>query len=142
MCQDACRRSRSSGTPTGRAPARNGPDLQSTPPREFVHDLALPSASSAAVNPEAGARELPPEREGGLVAAQEAGNDQHRLTVERSARPALAEGADRPADIPRDLAPIAASGRRVVAFPLVRQRNSRPINCCIALGSRTRPSVV
>ena len=38
----------------------------------------------------------------------EAGDDQHRLAVHRPARPALAERARHPPDVPRDFAPIAA----------------------------------
>jgi len=94
-----------------------------------------------------GPRQLAAELKGGLVAAQEARDHQHRLAVERPARSALAEGAEHPPEVPGDLAPIAVLGRGIVAFPLLRrlgtlQRNSRPISCCIDFGSRTRPSAV
>jgi len=98
-----------------------------------------------AVDPETRSRELPPKREGGLVAAQEPGDDQHRLPVERPTRPAFAEGAEHPPEVPRDFAPVAVLRRGIVAFPMLRvaiQRNSRPISCCMALGSRTRPSAI
>src|SRR3954454_21293913 len=101
-----------------------------------------------AVDPETRPSQFAAKREGRLVAAQEAGNDQHRLAVERPARAALAERAEHPSEVPGNLAPIAAGRRRIVPRPPVlrrnvpAQRNSLPIKPCMARGSLTRPSAV
>src|SRR5438105_4603890 len=89
-----------------------------------------------AIDAEVRARELPPQRKGRLVVAEEPGNDQHGLSFIRPARPSLAEGSDEATEIPRQLGQMTPAVRRsVVTLPPLRrgvtvQRYSPPISCC------------
>jgi hypothetical protein len=145
----------------------HGPDAVVLPPRTTFHRLvtaldagrhtfgAATTRRSLANRPSgpfgtltaARPGEFAPKREGRLVAAQEAGDYQDRLSIQWPARAVLAERAEHSPEVPGDLAPIAVRRRRVISLPLVRglgavQRNSHPISCCIAAGSLTRPSAV
>src|SRR6185295_1060852 len=71
---------------------------------------------------------------GGLVVAQEAGDHQDRLAVERPSRSALAERPDHPTDVPGDLTQVARR-RRGVAFPCPARGTRLPSAPAAPLGA-------
>ena len=75
------------------------------------------------MNSKASAGEFTAKREGSLVAAQKTWNNQHRLAVLGSPRPALAECREQPSEVPGQFRPVLPRRRgRIVAGPDGRVR--------------------